>query len=75
MMATIVRFHQLGGPEVLKFEDGRCSSPARARCGCEYRRRDSIARRRFYCRGQYLEQPKLPSRIGYEVAGVVEARR
>ena len=27
----------------------------------------------LYCRGQYLEQPRLPSRIGYEVAGVVDA--
>jgi len=27
----------------------------------------------LYCRGMYFEQPQLPSRIGYEVAGVVEA--
>ena len=26
-----------------------------------------------YMRGRYFEQPQLPSRIGYEVAGVVEA--
>jgi hypothetical protein len=25
-MPKVVRFHETGGPEVLKFEDGRCNS-------------------------------------------------
>ena len=72
-MPTIVRFHELGGPEVLKFEDLPSSSLERARCGCGCSAAGFNRAEALFYRGQYLEQPKLPSRIGYEVAGVVEA--
>ncbi len=72
-MATIVRFHQLGGPENLKFEDAPPQQPGSG----EVRLRvDAIGLNRaesMFYHGQYVEQPTLPSRLGYEAAGVVEA--
>jgi NADPH:quinone reductase-like Zn-dependent oxidoreductase len=72
-MPKVVRFHQLGGPEVLKFED----QPSRQPRSREVRIRvQAVGLNRaeaLYARGQYLEQPRLPSGLGYEAAGVVEA--
>ena len=72
-MPTIVRFHQLGGPENLKFEDAAPQEPAKGEVRLRVKAAGLNRAEALYCRGQYLELPKLPSRIGYEVAGVVEA--
>jgi NADPH:quinone reductase-like Zn-dependent oxidoreductase len=68
-----VRFHQLGGPEVLKFED----QPSREPNAGEVRIRvQAVGLNRaeaLYMRGHYLEQPRLPSGLGYEAAGIVQA--
>jgi NADPH:quinone reductase-like Zn-dependent oxidoreductase len=72
-MPKVVRFHQLGGPEVLTFED----QPVRVPQAGEVRLRvQAVGLNRaeaLYIRGQYLEQPRLPSGVGYEASGVVEA--
>jgi NADPH:quinone reductase-like Zn-dependent oxidoreductase len=72
-MPKTVRFHQLGGPENLIIED----LPSRQPGAGEARLRvEAIGLNRAesaYMRGYYFEQPVLPSRIGYEAAGVVEA--
>ncbi len=73
MMATIVRFHELGGPEVLKFEDVPLQQPAKGEVRMRVQAAGLNRAEALYYRGQYLEQAMLPSRIGYEVAGVVEA--
>jgi NADPH:quinone reductase-like Zn-dependent oxidoreductase len=71
-MPKVVRFHELGGPEVLRFED----HPARHPQAGEVRIRvQAVGLNRaeaLYTRGQYLEQPRLPSGLGYEAAGIVE---
>jgi NADPH:quinone reductase-like Zn-dependent oxidoreductase len=71
-MPKVVRFHQLGGPEALKFED----QPSRQPQAGEVRMRiQAVGLNRaeaLYTRGQYLEQPRLPSGLGYEAAGIVE---
>ncbi|MGA7244143.1 MAG: zinc-dependent alcohol dehydrogenase family protein [Terracidiphilus sp.] len=72
-MATIVRFHELGGPEVLKFEDVPLQEPGKGEVRLRVQAAGLNRAEALYFRGQYLEQAKLPSRIGYEVAGVVEA--
>lgn len=72
-MPTIVRFHELGGPEVLKFEDLPEQQPGKGEVRLRVRAAGLNRAEALFYRGQYLEQPKLPSRIGYEVAGVVEA--
>ena len=72
-MPKVVRFHQLGGPEVLTLED----QPLRVPQPGEVRLRVQAAglnrAEALYMRGQYLEQPRLPSGLGYEAAGVVDA--
>jgi NADPH:quinone reductase-like Zn-dependent oxidoreductase len=71
-MPKIVRFHELGGPEVLKLEELPNPRPAKG----EVRIRvEAIGLNRaevMFRGGQYLEQPQLPSSLGYEAAGTVE---
>jgi len=71
-MSRVVRFHQLGGPEVLRVEQVSVAAPksgeVRIAIGAiGLNRVESMFRR-----GE-MGAPKFPSRIGYEAAGVVEA--
>ena len=72
-MPKIVRFHELGGPEVLKIEDLPSREPGKG----EVRLRvEAIGLNRaesMFFHGRYLEAPQLPARLGYEAAGVVDA--
>ncbi len=72
-MSKVVRFHEVGGPEVLKFEEVPAPAPGRGEVrlkvqGIGLNRAESM----FY-RGEYIYQPNLPAGLGYEAAGVVEA--
>jgi NADPH:quinone reductase-like Zn-dependent oxidoreductase len=72
-MPRVVRFHETGGPEVLRIED----LPQRDIGADEVRIRvEALGLNRaevLYRSGRYLETPKLPSLIGYEAAGVADA--
>jgi NADPH:quinone reductase-like Zn-dependent oxidoreductase len=72
-MPKIVRFHQLGGPENLRIEDAPTQTPAQGEVRLRVQASGLNRAESVYMRGRYFESPKLPSRIGYEVAGVVEA--
>jgi NADPH:quinone reductase-like Zn-dependent oxidoreductase len=72
-MSSIVRFHQLGGPEVLHIEDAPLQQPGKGEVRLRVRAAGLNRAEALFTRGQYLEQPKLPARIGYESAGVVDA--
>ena len=72
-MAKVVRFHEIGGPEVLKIEEIEVTPPGKGEVQISIKalglnRADSMFRS-----GQYLEDPKLPARLGYEAAGTVAA--
>jgi NADPH:quinone reductase-like Zn-dependent oxidoreductase len=72
-MVRIVRFHETGGPEVLRLEQvaERDPGPSEVRIRVEaigLNRAEVMLRE-----GVYHERPVLPSRIGYEAAGVVDA--
>jgi len=72
-MARIVRFHQTGGPEVLRIEEVPSSPPGEGEIRIAVK---AIGLNRAEClfrQGTYLEAPSLPSRLGYEAAGTVEA--
>ncbi len=74
MMARTVRFHDVGGPEVLRLEDVEVGEPGPG----ELRVRvDAIGinRAEVMFRGGYYIEPvkEFPARLGYEAAGVVEA--
>jgi NADPH:quinone reductase-like Zn-dependent oxidoreductase len=71
--AKFVRFHQTGDAEVLQLE----TLPTPELAAGEVRLRvKAIGLNRaevMFRRGQYLQQPILPSLIGYEASGIVEA--
>ncbi len=72
-MARIVRFHHFGGPDVLKFEhmDPRPLAAEEVRIKVQaigINRADILMRS-----GTYIERPALPSGLGLEAAGIVEA--
>jgi NADPH:quinone reductase-like Zn-dependent oxidoreductase len=72
-MSKVVRFHQFGGPEVLKLEDLNVGEPA---AGEVRLRVEAIGLNRaeaMFRAGNYPVKPALPSVIGYEGVGVIEA--
>lgn len=72
-MPKIVRFHETGAADVLKLEDLPLSEPGEGEVRLQV---EAIGLNRaevMFRQGQYLESPKLPSRIGYEAAGTVDA--
>ncbi|RMH03822.1 MAG: NADPH:quinone reductase [Nitrospirae bacterium] len=72
-MPKIVRFHRTGGPEVLQLDEVPPTNPGAGEVRLKV---DAIGLNRAECmfrQGQYLETPQLPSRLGYEAAGVIEA--
>jgi NADPH:quinone reductase-like Zn-dependent oxidoreductase len=72
-MPKIVRFHQTGGPENLKLEDAPSAEAGPGEVKLRVHAAGLNRAESLYFHGFYMEQPKLPSRLGYEVAGVVEA--
>src|SRR5665213_1766563 len=72
-MTKTVRIHQTGSPDVLRIEDLPVANPGPG----EIRIRvESIGLNRseaMYRAGRYLGTPKLPSLMGYEACGIVEA--
>lgn len=72
-MPKIVRFHSVGGPEVLQFEEEPSRNPGKGEARLRVAAMGLNRAESMYYHGRYLEQPQLPSRVGYEVSGVVEA--
>jgi NADPH:quinone reductase-like Zn-dependent oxidoreductase len=72
-MPTIVRFRQIGGPENLKLEELPTQEPGKGEVRLRVKAAGLNRAESMFYHGQYLEQPQLPSRLGYEVAGMVEA--
>ena len=72
-MAKVVRFHEFGGPEVLRLDEVDVGEPGpgevRIRVGAF-----GLNRVETYFRGGgFMPPDALPSTIGYEAAGVIEA--
>ena len=72
-MALIVRFHQTGGPEVLKIEKVDVPPPGPGEVRIAVKALGLNRAETMFRSGHYLEQPRLPARLGYEAAGTVEA--
>ncbi|MGC9223716.1 MAG: zinc-dependent alcohol dehydrogenase family protein [Terracidiphilus sp.] len=72
-MPKVVRFYELGGPEALRIEDEPSRTPGKGEVKLRVHASGLNRAEALYSRGSYLERPNLPSRIGYEVAGIVEA--
>src|SRR5579864_7610376 len=71
--AKIVRFHSVGGPEVLKIEELPITEPGKGEARLRVKAIGLNRAEVMFRRGQYLETPVRPSKLGYEAAGTVEA--
>lgn len=72
-MTRAVRFHETGGPEVLRIEtvEAPCPGPGEVLIGARafgLNRAETLFRR-----GAYIEAPAFPAGLGLEASGVVEA--
>src|SRR5947199_7817779 len=72
-MPRAVRFHQTSGPEVLKIETVDVPPPGPGEVRIAVKALGLNRAEAMFRRGQYLEDPKLPARLGYEAAGTVAA--
>ena len=72
-MARMVRFHELGGPEVLRIEQVDVPPPGRSEVQIRVRALGVNRAEALLRSGCYIETPSLPSGLGLEAAGVVEA--
>ena len=71
-MPKIIRFHEVGGPEVLKLEELPAPQPGEGEVRIKV---EAIGLNRaevMFRSGQYLYQPELPSKLGYEASGTIE---
>jgi len=71
--ARVVRFHSLGGPEVLRIQEESIPEPGKGEVRLNVKAIGLNRAEVMFRTGQYLEPPVLPSKLGYEAAGVVSA--
>ena len=69
----LVRFHELGGPEVLKLDELPLPEPGQGEARLRVHAIGLNRAEVLFRQGRYFFQPELPSKIGYEASGVVEA--
>ena len=72
-MSKVVRVHQAGGPEVLQFEDLEVGAPGAGEARVAMEAIGLNRAEAMFRQGRYLQIPKLPSFIGYEGVGIIEA--
>jgi NADPH:quinone reductase-like Zn-dependent oxidoreductase len=72
-MPRVVRFHQAGGPDVLKIETVDVPKPGAGEVRIAVKALGLNRAESMFRLGQYLEQPELPARLGYEAAGTIES--
>lgn len=72
-MSRIVRFHQTGSPDVLRLEEVPDPQPGPGEVLIRTRALGLNRAESMFRLGQYGVDPVLPSGIGYEAAGLVEA--
>jgi NADPH:quinone reductase-like Zn-dependent oxidoreductase len=72
-MPKIVRFHKLGGPENLTLDELPSQQPGEGEVRLRVQALGLNRAESMFYHGKYLEQPVLPSRLGYEAAGIVDA--
>ena len=69
----IVRFHQTGGPEVLQLDELPLPEPAANEVRLRVKAIGLNRAEVMFRKGQYLVTPILPSKLGYEASGTIEA--
>ncbi len=72
-MARVVRFHEIGGPEVLRIETVDVPGPGRGEVRIRVKALGLNRAEAMLRSGNYIETATLPSGLGFEAAGLVEA--
>lgn len=72
-MPKAVRFHKIGGPEVLQIEEVQVRQPEAGEVAIDVAAVGLNRAESMYYRGNYSEQPEFPSGLGYEAVGTVTA--
>ncbi|MDK1388648.1 zinc-dependent alcohol dehydrogenase family protein [Sinorhizobium sp. 8-89] len=72
-MVRVVRFHELGGPEVLRIENVDVQGPGPGEVQIRVKALGLNRAEALLRSGTYIETPVLPSGLGLEAAGIVEA--
>ncbi len=72
-MPQIIRFHETGDADVLKIEDLPLEEPGKGEVRLKVEAISLNRAELMFRRGQYLEDPVFPSKLGYEAAGIVDA--
>ncbi|CAN7699758.1 zinc-dependent alcohol dehydrogenase family protein [Caballeronia sp. LjRoot29] len=72
-MSRIVQFTAPGGPEVLEFKDIDVPMPGEGEIRIRVKAIGLNRAESMWRTGEYIEEVKLPARLGYEAAGFVDA--
>ena len=71
-MARVVRFHRLGGPEVLSIEEVEVPAPGRGEVRIRAKALGLNRAEAMLRTGNYIETATFPAGLGFEAAGIVE---
>ena len=71
-MARVVRFHELGGPEVLRIDEVEVAAPSAGEVQIRVKALGLNRAEAMLRSGRYIETAPLPSSLGFEAAGFVE---
>ena len=72
-MPRVIRFNETGDADVLKIEDLPLQEPGKGEVRLKVEAISLNRAELMFRQGQYLEDPELPSRLGYEAAGIIDA--
>lgn len=72
-MSRIVRFHKIGGPEVLQIDKVEVPPPNAGEVKIKVKAIGLNRAESMFRSGNYLMDPVFPSKLGYEASGIVEA--
>jgi NADPH:quinone reductase len=72
-MSRIVRFHRIGGPEVLQIDELNIGPPKAGEIRLRVRALGLNRAEAMFRSGTYLKTPNPPTKLGYEAAGEIEA--
>src|SRR3990167_5936956 len=72
-MAKVVMVRRFGGPEVLQLEEVDLGKPQAGEARIRVQAIGLNRSEAMFRAGRYPVQPQLPTRIGYEASGVIEA--
>jgi NADPH:quinone reductase-like Zn-dependent oxidoreductase len=71
-MARVVRFHRLGGPEVLSIEEVEVPAPGRGEVRIRVKALGLNRAEAMLRTGNYIETATFPAGLGFEAAGIVD---